>query len=81
MLYKNKNIRQLYSFYLGLLVVGTAMAIIGLILLIIGFAVEKIHDMQQIERILGGVLALVGLIMIAGNVYALMCSRKVFSLK
>lgn len=80
MLYKNKNIRQLYSFYLGLLVVGTAMAIIGLILLIIGFAVEKIHDMQQIERILGGVLALVGLIMIAGNVYALMCSRKVFSL-
>jgi hypothetical protein len=86
MLYRNKNIRALYSFSFKLFIVGISLGVLALFIIICGFIsgtktygndLWKRYDMYLIT---GGILFITALILIITNVIELINSRKVTSL-
>ncbi|SEQ27214.1 hypothetical protein SAMN02910369_01501 [Lachnospiraceae bacterium NE2001] len=82
MLYKNKNIRSLYSFQIGLAITGAFFAAIGLILFIpeVSSSASPFSAPYSLGFILGGIFTIFGLILLAFNVGQLVMSRKIESL-
>ena len=82
MIYKNKNIRSLYSFQIGLMVVGAFFAAIGLVLFIpeMSSGASAFSAPYSLEFILGGIFTAFGLILLVFNIGQLVMSRKVESI-
>jgi len=81
MIYKNKNIRSLYSFQIGLMVVGIIFAAIGLVIFIpeMSSGASAFSAPYSLEFILGGIFTVFGLVLLVLNAGQLVMSRKIES--
>lgn len=79
MKYENKEIKQLYGFQFGLMVVGAILTLIGIVVLVTGFLPTNQSD-DNLMLILGGMLAVVGTVLFGFNAYQIFLAMQVESI-
>lgn len=79
MKYENKEIKQLYGFQFGLMVVGAILTLIGIVVLVTGFLPTNATD-DNLMLIVGGMLAVVGTVLFGFNAYQIFLAMQMESI-